>query len=574
VSSTDAPSTSRPQSPNSALLYSRVEEKRNLQTLNDRLASYIDRVRELQAENDVLISRIQTSEETVTREVTRVKNLYEKELTDLRGKVEGLANDKTQLRAQLDKEKATREDYGKRLSKKETEVNQLESRLSGLETEVQKLRHDLSDEIGKRRRLETEKKDVGKDLDEARKQIDALRKHLENESNSKNQLEEKLRSAVEKHAFEKSVLQEELTKTKTTFTQREEVIRKESEQVLEQRLADELAELRADNDERLRACRAEMEAAYTAQVDQLKGQLKAKSTSESKLRGELQTLQGRAESWESQAKHLEGVNSSLIARIGDLEKLLEQERKWHEKALDEKDKEINSLNDKIKTHMKEYQDLYDVKIALDMEIDTYRKLLEGEESRLSIQPGDTSFTSRPGSRLSVASGRTPLRGKRRARVVEEEETYIETDFVTNTDSVGNIEISDADNAGQFVRIDNTGKEDISLNGWNLVRRTGDGGETTFKFQRTHVIKPGTSITIWSQGVKGKNNPPSDITMKNQSWATAPEMTTLLLDGTGKEMAKREVVRKESTQSSTRKRLRTASGRLVSGEESQEKCSVM
>jgi len=574
VSSTDAPSTSRPQSPNSALLYSRVEEKRNLPTLNDRLASYIDRVRELQAENDVLISRIQTSEETVTREVTRVKNLYEKELTDLRGKLEGLANDKTQLRAQLDKEKATREDYGKRLSKKETEVNQLESRLSGLETEVQKLRHDLSDEVGKRRRLEAEKKDLGKDLDEARKQIDALRKHLENESNSKNQLEEKLRSAVEKHAFEKSVLQEELTKTKTTFTQREEVIRKESEQVLEQRLADELAELRADNDERLRACRAEMEAAYTAQVDQLKGQLKAKSTSESKLRGELQTLQGRAESWESHAKHLEGVNSSLTARIGDLEKLLEQERKWHEKALDEKDKEINSLNDKIKTHMKEYQDLYDVKIALDMEIDTYRKLLEGEESRLSIQPGDTSFTSRPGSRLSVASGRTPLRGKRRARVVEEEETYIETEFVTNTDSVGNIEISDADNAGQFVRIDNTGKEDIPLNGWNLVRRTGDGVETTFKFQRTHVIKPGTSITIWSQGVKGKNNPPSDITMKNQSWATAPEMTTLLLDGTGKEMAKREVVRKESTQSSTRKRLRTASGRLVSGDESQEKCCVM
>src|SRR5437762_1745206 len=91
VSSTDAPST-RPQSPNSALLYSRVEEKRNLQTLNDRLASYIDRVRELQAENDVLISRIQTSEETVTREVTRVKNLYEKEFADLRGKLEGLAN--------------------------------------------------------------------------------------------------------------------------------------------------------------------------------------------------------------------------------------------------------------------------------------------------------------------------------------------------------------------------------------------------------------------------------------------------------------------------------------------------
>lgn len=84
-------------SPTSPTRTSRLQEKEELQHLNDRLACYIDRMRNLENENSRLTQELHLAQDTVNRETSNLKAVYEKELAAARKLLDETAKEKAKL---------------------------------------------------------------------------------------------------------------------------------------------------------------------------------------------------------------------------------------------------------------------------------------------------------------------------------------------------------------------------------------------------------------------------------------------------------------------------------------------
>lgn len=97
------PGSGLSSTPLSPARITRLQEKEELQDLNDRLAVYIDKVRSLESENAGLRLRVTESESEVSREVTGIKAAYQAELADARKTLDSVAKERARLQLELTK---------------------------------------------------------------------------------------------------------------------------------------------------------------------------------------------------------------------------------------------------------------------------------------------------------------------------------------------------------------------------------------------------------------------------------------------------------------------------------------
>ncbi len=352
-------------------------------------------------------------------------------------------------------------------------------------------------------------------------------------------LENKNQTLKEDLAFKASLYERETLQLRSSKRTEIEQVDVRLRDEYDSRLVAELQRIREEAEIKIQEMKDEVERRFTNKLAEAESQLKRQATTAATLRDEASTYRSKSEELQNEVRALQAKLASHETKQRELEDRLLANNGKHARDIADREAEIQRLNKELNELLLEYQELHDIKIALDMEISAYRKLLESEEQRLNISNLHNSFLA---DQSAAAGGANTSRGAKKRRLttaLDFDESNISVSspasssssvYTQSHSSTSGIEIAEHDFEGRCVRLLNTNDKDVSLGGW-VIRRNADTQMTEYKFGAKVVIKPGQTITVWSSNATGVTHDPAngEYVMNDKRWSVGDSMITSLSD---------------------------------------------
>ena len=493
-----------------------------MQGLNDRLGNYIDRVKKLEEQNRTLVADLEELRSKWGKDTSEIKIKYSSSLSSARKDIDGSARQKAEIDVKVERVRDDLNEYRNRFDdiqrRRETDrehIANFTNQISDAQSELEMLRARWKQLTDEEKRLNGDNSRLWDELAKARNDLDE-------ETLGRIDFQNQVQTLMEELEFLRRVHEQEVKELQALLAQAPA----DTREFFKNELALAIRDIKDEYDYIAKQGRQDMESWYKLKVSEVQGNANRSMMESNYQREEVKRMRDNIGDLRGKLGDLESKNSQLEKEVQNLNYQLNDDQRQYEQALNDRDCTLRRMKEECQSLVAELQALLDTKQMLDAEIAIYRKMLEGEESRVGLrQMVEQVVKTHSLQQQEDTDSTRNVRGE------------VQTKTTFQRSAKGNVTICECDPTGKFITLENTHRtKDEDVSSCKIKRKLDGKREVIYVIPHNIIIKAGGTIKIYARD-QGIYSPPDSLVNEAETnWGVGANVVTTFNNKDGEERA--------------------------------------